>query len=518
MKSSLIYFSLIIIAVFLSFSFIVTAATIDSSKIDKIRDREYIDSIRSEDTIRQADDGILIWKDYKSYYSEERRVVIEDSNYEVQLDFNLLTQYDEVVGLGNDTKIASLFLDDWKGGRSEFVDNIELYNIDNDYEVEEKEVWFKYRNLTLHEHCYDINESNFTKGENVTQECFEYNNTEWILFDSLDDLPNKDIEVGIFTETKLYDHYEWVITVEGFEILEFASFLVTDIAYYFKFDEASGDATEASGNVTGNGTVVGATQNVEGIINTAYSFDGNDEVTWGDEGALDITGLISINAWGTVDADLATNEAPRILQKGDNAGNYGFFINYINLDFVADGGIVTSDSVTDMRGTGFRMFTATFNDSANQIIFYLDGSVVSTETYTEPLVGDGNTLHVGDWGGSGSRPWKGKLDEIGVWNRILNSTEISGLYAGGSPGAEQQYPFEPADTCTYSSGNWEVDCSDNCSITSNVDVGGNNISIIGTGTFVTTANITGYSKLHIEGTDASNICRVTCSGGGCFKD
>ncbi len=73
------------------------------------------------------------------------------------------------------------------------------------------------------------------------------------------------------------------------------------------------------------------------------------------------------------------------------------------------------------------------------------------------------------------------------------------------------------DTCTYSSGNWEVDCSDNCSISSNVELNGNNISIVGTGTFITTANITGYSKLHIEGTDASNICRVNCKDGECFK-
>ncbi len=74
-----------------------------------------------------------------------------------------------------------------------------------------------------------------------------------------------------------------------------------------------------------------------------------------------------------------------------------------------------------------------------------------------------------------------------------------------------------ADTCTYTSGNWDVDCSDDCSITSNVDLGGNDITIIGTGTFVTTANISNYGKVHIEGTDSSNMCIVTCLKGGCFK-
>lgn len=73
------------------------------------------------------------------------------------------------------------------------------------------------------------------------------------------------------------------------------------------------------------------------------------------------------------------------------------------------------------------------------------------------------------------------------------------------------------DTCTYSSGNWAIDCSDNCVINNTVDVSGNNISIIGTGTFTTIANITGWNDLLIQGTDTSNICDVTCSG-GCFLE
>ena len=73
------------------------------------------------------------------------------------------------------------------------------------------------------------------------------------------------------------------------------------------------------------------------------------------------------------------------------------------------------------------------------------------------------------------------------------------------------------DSCTYTSGNWVVDCADNCSIDATVDVGGNNISIIGAGTFFTSANISGYGLLHVEGDDASNICTVRCDG-GCFVD
>lgn len=74
-----------------------------------------------------------------------------------------------------------------------------------------------------------------------------------------------------------------------------------------------------------------------------------------------------------------------------------------------------------------------------------------------------------------------------------------------------------ADTCSYNTGNWNVDCSDNCVITENVDVGGNNISITGTGTFkINGGNVSNYEELYIKGTDESNICEVYCYGGGCF--
>jgi len=78
--------------------------------------------------------------------------------------------------------------------------------------------------------------------------------------------------------------------------------------------------------------------------------------------------------------------------------------------------------------------------------------------------------------------------------------------------------LEITDTCTYSgSGNWEINCSDNCVIDSNVDLLGNNISIIGFGNFTTIANITNWNDLFIEGDSSANRCEVYCANGGCFK-
>jgi hypothetical protein len=74
------------------------------------------------------------------------------------------------------------------------------------------------------------------------------------------------------------------------------------------------------------------------------------------------------------------------------------------------------------------------------------------------------------------------------------------------------------DSCTYTSGNWDIDCSDFCNISSNTDLGGNNISITGTGITRITGNITNWVKAFIQGTDSSNICTVRNYNGGGLKE
>lgn len=70
-----------------------------------------------------------------------------------------------------------------------------------------------------------------------------------------------------------------------------------------------------------------------------------------------------------------------------------------------------------------------------------------------------------------------------------------------------------------------IECCQTCisfdsdkNLSLNVDVQGNNISIIGAGTVVVTGNVTNYKNLHIEGEDSVNICTVRCIEGGCFKN
>lgn len=70
------------------------------------------------------------------------------------------------------------------------------------------------------------------------------------------------------------------------------------------------------------------------------------------------------------------------------------------------------------------------------------------------------------------------------------------------------------NTCSYTSGNWNVACNDNCTITTNINLAGNNITINGTGTFTLNGgNITGYRNFNIFGVSPSQKCNLYARGG-----
>ncbi|MDD5133171.1 MAG: hypothetical protein PHD81_02400 [Candidatus Nanoarchaeia archaeon] len=59
------------------------------------------------------------------------------------------------------------------------------------------------------------------------------------------------------------------------------------------------------------------------------------------------------------------------------------------------------------------------------------------------------------------------------------------------------------NTCSYNSGDWNLNCADNCDLTTNYDLGGNNIYITNPGNIYLKSNITNFGLL-----DLSNDCNI----------
>jgi hypothetical protein len=68
------------------------------------------------------------------------------------------------------------------------------------------------------------------------------------------------------------------------------------------------------------------------------------------------------------------------------------------------------------------------------------------------------------------------------------------------------------DTCDYSSGTWEVDCTEECTIDADTDVGGENILFDGVGLITVTHNVTNWAVARIQGG-----CVVRQEGNGGLK-
>lgn len=149
-----------------------------------------------------------------------------------------------------------------------------------------------------------------------------------------------------------------------------------------------------------------------------------------------------------------------------------------------------------------------------------DGSAYSINGTSITYAGGGGggryltgTLGTGGAGGGGDAGPNDGTDGLGGGGGgSYGSAEGSGSGDGGSGIVILRYLTPAVDTCTYvGSGNWAVNCSDNCTISSNVVGDGSNLTIIGTGKFILNANISDFILYHFRG-----ACKVTCKT-GCFK-
>lgn len=292
--------------------------------------------------------------------------------------------------------------------------------------------------------CVDVynegNKSYYESCESVLVGTYIEERAGWIDL-AIDEISKGKSRIGLVTDVDVGDKIDGIWTIAGKKIRKHATWtasLNVGLNAYWKLNETSGGTVDSTENVS-NGSVTGATQGVPGIIGTAYSFDGNDYVQWADQNPLDITGEITINIWVNVSSSVL-DATPRLLDKGANAGNYGFVLAkgsgnlpITSMGFYAEGsGIFSSTAFTDLRGDGWHMVTVAFDDSINDIRFYLDGISVGNETFTTNLAVDSSVVRMGDWTTGTDRSFQGVMDEVGLWSRQLSQSEVIQLYNEGS--------------------------------------------------------------------------------------
>ena len=183
----------------------------------------------------------------------------------------------------------------------------------------------------------------------------------------------------------------------------------------------NGNANDESGNGN-NGTVNGATLTADrfGNANKAYSFDGVD----------DNLGLGNFFNFYNFSISIWTNPG---IQNGHAVIIDNYHSSSNNWVFQAISNF-QNNGYNFLNSNEILLSTEQWNhillmSDANTIKVYLNSNLVSVTqfsiNYNNPP-----SLFLGFWQQANARFWKGKLDDIGIWNRALTQQEIIALYNG----------------------------------------------------------------------------------------
>jgi hypothetical protein len=184
-----------------------------------------------------------------------------------------------------------------------------------------------------------------------------------------------------------------------------------------------------SGNVY-NGTVNGATLTTDrfGNANSAYSFDGiSNYISTAD---IDLHDTATISIWvypiGTiaalVDKNMDANSNSGYAFIYNNSNTYGLYA-HVGWSGNANNNIFPSNN--NLLLNQWHHCALTLNNGTAKI--YVDGLLVYTQTGVNPTTQNNDLLLFGKsvWGGN---LFSGKLDDIRIYNRPLNSSEVTTLY------------------------------------------------------------------------------------------
>ena len=331
------------------------------------------------------------------------------------------------------------------------IDSLGLYNIKNNMKEFERDYIYRYKefyNVEVIDYEEVCSEKVNVNGSIEKYDCFQKeigNHSEkkfnWIIFDSKKDLPKGNITIGIFADVLPNEHGEWIITLFGVRIPEWSEWtesLNVDLVSYWALNGTAGTVNDSLG--LNNGTNNGATRGVAGIINNAFTFDGNDYVVVSETPSLDISDVITLQAWvyssGRTDYDYFF---------GKQESHTGY-----ELAIASNGNLSFAIGTTEFQGgllpTGEWVHAVgVYNGSDMKV--YINGEYTSTAKTGAIPLNNGNVVF-GRWPSSAAHFFNGKLDELAIWNRPLTSEEVTQLYNEGN-GITYEEPEEGDTTPPY---------------------------------------------------------------------
>ena len=169
--------------------------------------------------------------------------------------------------------------------------------------------------------------------------------------------------------------------------------------------------------------------NYSGKLGAGLEFDGVDDVvTISDSNSLDLNESFSISFW-TYPTTL--NENQTFLAKGSGTTT-NYFIDYktttqVEFGFYNAGWRSFSVNAFDISANQWNLITVTLNDSSNISRVYINGVDKGSSQFDYDVLANGLDLKIGSFPGF-DQNFTGLIDELAIYNKTLNSSEITEIY------------------------------------------------------------------------------------------
>lgn len=203
---------------------------------------------------------------------------------------------------------------------------------------------------------------------------------------------------------------------------------------YWELDETTGStvASDSSGNGN-NGSLHDmdpANDWVPGQIEGGLDFDGSDDrVDVPYDPSLSLVDGITLAAWiwanpgGLSLYDLVFNKGTT----GDNQNYWlGTIDDEITFGWYRSGYFEFNTSGVKLQTESWYHIAATFNNAADEVYVYLNGSEVGFWSTTQEPITNTDGLYIGT--SPGGADWNGKMDDLRIYNRVLSPGAISALH------------------------------------------------------------------------------------------
>jgi len=409
----------------------------------------------------------LEFDNVKSYDEENEIITITNALGlgETIIRMQLMTDKDFKVidrGEGIEQMVAMIKIHEFQDAYTgEEFENIKTYYNDKDSKEIERDITLKYRVTTLE---YDfpiykkvncsIQEISGGEIEVCDREIIGYEkkeNYDWIEFNSLNELPKKNILIGLFTDIQKGENVEWIPnTWFGKVIDEWAVWtegMNVGLLSYWTMNETAGVMVDGMGNVDGV-VGAGATRGVAGILNNSISMGTQDNQGWINittTNELYNTSDFTISYWAVIDDWSSEHTFMEKRSIGvinvERPFSFYSFGGQVYFDVTSQAGVekhIGTASITAGDGN-WHNFIITYNGSTTgDMRVYLNGSLnyFAQDGFGVPtnLKNQGvKDWYIGYSSIGADRGMAGDVDEVGFWNRTLTASEIADLSSRPPP-------------------------------------------------------------------------------------